>query len=216
MRNTFTICYLVLIITPLFFGCRGAVKEDNKEISSSSISLHVESEKYLAIDNKQSVVIWKVSNLLGSNSHTGYVSLSKGELNIENGRLVGGVAEIAMNTIQDEKHHSTNGLIEHLKEPDFFDVKKFPFSTFIISKSEPINVEENRVKGNLTIKEITHPVSFPAKIETKDGIVRMSGKLVIDRTKWDVRYKSRKFFDLVADQTISDSIEFNIKIVAKR
>ena len=99
---------------------------------------------------------------------------------------------------------------------DFFDVKKFPFSTFLISKLEPINVEENKVKGNLTIKGITHFVTFPAKIEAKNEIVKMSGKLVIDRTKWDVRYKSRKFFDLVADQTISDSIEFNIKIVAKR
>ncbi|WP_456312241.1 YceI family protein [Pseudomonas shirazensis] len=216
MRNSFTIRYLILVIIPLFFGCRGPVKEGSIEVLSSSVSLHVGSEKYLAIDKKQSVVIWKGSNLLGSNSHTGYVSISKGELKIENGQLVNGIAEIDMNTIQDDKHQSNNGLVEHLKDPDFFDVKKFPFSTFIISKSEPINVEENIVKGNLTIKGITHLVTFPAKIETKNGIVKMSGKLVIDRTKWDVRYKSRKFFDLVADQTISDSIEFNIKIVAKR
>ncbi|WP_255409830.1 YceI family protein [Flavobacterium sp. 2] len=78
--------------------------------------------------------------------------------------------------------------MEHLKDPDFFDVKKFPFSTFLISKLEPINVEENIVKGNLTIKGITHLVTFPAKIETKNGIVKMSDKLVIDRTKWDVKF----------------------------
>ncbi len=216
MRNSFTIRYLILVITPLFFGCRGPVKENNREASSSSISLHIGSEKYSAIDKKQSVVTWKGSNIIGSNSHTGYVSLSKGELKIENGQLSGGIAEIDMNTIQDEKHQSNNGLVEHLKEPDFFDVKKFPFSIFIISELEPINTEENRVKGNLTIKGITRPVAFPARIETKNGIVKMSGKLVIDRTKWDIRYKSRKFFDVVADQAISDSIEFNIKIVAKR
>ena len=53
-------------------------------------------------------------------------------------------------------------------------------------------------------------------MEVKDGIVKASGKLVIDRTKWDVRYKSGKFFDNLKDQAISDSIEFHIMIVAKK
>jgi hypothetical protein len=44
----------------------------------------------------------------------------------------------------------------------------------------------------------------------------MNSKLVIDRTKWGIRYKSGKFYDLLADQTMSDSIVFHIKIVAKK
>jgi hypothetical protein len=53
-------------------------------------------------------------------------------------------------------------------------------------------------------------------MEVKDGVIKADGRLVIDRTKWDVRYKSKKFYNLVADQIMSDSIEFNIKIVAKK
>ena len=100
----------------------------------------------------------------------------------------------------------------------FFDVKKFPFSTIAITRVASINVEDKEITGNLTIKGITHPVTFPVKMEMKDGIVKASasGKLVIDRTKWDVRYNSGKFFDNLKDQAISDSIEFNIKIVAKK
>jgi hypothetical protein len=52
-------------------------------------------------------------------------------------------------------------------------------------------------------------------MEVRDGIFKASGKLVIDRTKWDVRYKSGKFFDNLKDQAISDDIEFHITIVAK-
>jgi len=44
----------------------------------------------------------------------------------------------------------------------------------------------------------------------------MNGKLAIDRTLWDIRYQSGKFFDLIADRAISDSIEFDIKIIAKK
>jgi hypothetical protein len=62
----------------------------------------------------------------------------------------------------------------------------------------------------------THPVTFPAKMEIKDGLVKADGKLIIDRTDWGIRYKSGKFFDNLKNQAISDSIEFNIKIVAKK
>jgi hypothetical protein len=47
-------------------------------------------------------------------------------------------------------------------------------------------------------------------------ILNSFSKLAIDRTLWDVRYKSGKFFDNLKDQAIADSIEFNIKIVAKK
>ncbi|PXY43937.1 YceI family protein [Flavobacterium hydrophilum] len=216
MNNKLSITYLILIITPIVFSCRGPVKEENKNNTlASSLSVDAANEKYV-IDIKESVVTWKGSNLLGSNNHTGYVYISKGELIIKNGNLMGGTAEVDMNTIEDEKHGRNNGLVDHLKEPDFFDVKKFPSSTIVLSKAAPINSENRKVAGNLTIKGITQPVTFPAKMEIKDGIAKLNGRLVIDRTKWDIRYKSGKFYDLLADQTISDSIEFYIKIVAKR
>jgi len=212
MNNKLTL----LIIALSFFGCRGPVKEENKNNAlSSSLSLSIGNKKYV-IDTKESVVTWKGSMLIGSNSHTGYVYISKGELVIENGQLMGGTAEVDMNTIEDEKHSSDNGLINHLKDPDFFDVKKFPISTIVLTKVTSINTEDKKVTGNLTIKGITHPITFSAKTEVKNGIVKLNSKLVIDRTKWGIRYKSGKFYDLLADQTMSDSIEFYIKIVAKK
>jgi polyisoprenoid-binding protein YceI len=217
MNNKLSINYLILIIVPLFFGCRGPVKEENKNnASASTFSLHVGSEKYVIIDTKESVVIWKGSSLIGSNSHTGYIYISQGELLIENGQLMGGTVEIDMNTIEDETHESNNKLVDHLKDPDFFDVKRFPFSTIAITKVVPINGNTKKVTGNLTIKGITHPVTFPAKMIVKDGIVKANGKLAIDRTLWNVHYKSGKFYDLLANQTLSDSIEFHMNIVARK
>lgn len=215
MKNRLSTAYLILISAPFFFGCGGPVKEENKNsATASSLSLHVGNEKYVLIDTKESVVTWRGSNKFGP--HTGYVYISKGELMIETGQLVGGTVEVDMNTIEDKDHRSDNNLIKHLKDPDFFDVKKFPFSTIAITRFASINDENTEITGNLTIKGITHPVTFPAKMEVKDGAVKATGKLVIDRTRWDVRYKSGKFFDNLKDQAIADSIEFNIKIVAKK
>lgn len=215
MNNKPSITYLILIISPLFFGCGGPVTGKNKNnASASSISLHVGDEKYFIIDTKESVIAWTGSSVHGK--HEGYAYISKGELMIENGQLMGGTVEIEMNKMEGPGHLRDNNLINHLKGPEFFDVKKFPFSTITISRVASINVEDKEITGNLTIKGITQPVTFPAKMEMKDGIVNASCKLVIDRTKWDVRYKSGKFFDNLKDQAIADDIEFNIKIVAKK
>jgi polyisoprenoid-binding protein YceI len=218
MINKISLPYLILIIAPLFSALRESIVKENESYASASFvsSRHFGNEKYI-IDKKESVVTWKGSMLFASDrGHTGYVYISKGELMIEKGQLVGGTVEIDMNTVADKDHGSENNLVNHLKNPDFFDVKKFPISTFAITEVTSANGENIKVTGNLTIKGITHVVTFPAKIDVKGEIVNANGKVIIDRTKWDIRYKSGKFYDNLADETISDDIEFHMKIVAKK
>jgi polyisoprenoid-binding protein YceI len=218
MNNKRSRAYLILIIVPLFSACGGPVVQENESNASASFasSKHIGNEKYV-IDKKESMVTWKGSKLFASDQeHTGNVHISKGELMIENGQLVGGTVVVDMNTISDKDDGSENDLINHLKSPDFFDVKKFPTAAFAITRVASANGADINVTGNLTIKGITHAVTFPAKMEVKGGIVYANSKLIIDRTKWDVRYNSGKFYDNLADETISDDIEFQMKIVARK
>ena len=174
-------------------------------------------DKNIFIDTKESVLTWEGSMVFGfEEEHIGYVYISKGELMIEKDQLVGGTAEIDMNTIEYKDKESKNTPVKHLKSPDYFDVEKFPISTFSITKVAYAVRGNIKVTGNLTIKGITNPVTFPAKIEVKDRIVKANGKLVIDRTQWGIRYSSGKFYDNLADQAVSDEIEFLVKIVAKK
>jgi len=194
-----------------------------------------EDQKKYTIDTKQSAVVWKTSMLLaswegskflGDRSGTGEVDILKGELMIENRRLVGGTVEVDMNTIENfADQRSLNKL------PPFFDVKKFPVSTFSISKVETVNdgktegkngnmtiegVAAIKVTGNLTIEGITKAVTFPANMLFKDGMdgtVVMNGTLVIDRTDWGINYASEKH---LGEGTISDDVKLFIKVVAKK
>jgi high-affinity K+ transport system ATPase subunit B len=126
MKNKVSITHFILLIAPLFFGCGETVKEENKNNEpANSLSLHVGNEKYFIIDTKETVVTWKGSSVEGA--HTGYVCISKGELMIENGQLMGGTVEVDMSTIEGDDHRADNDLINHLKDPDFFDVKNSPF-----------------------------------------------------------------------------------------
>ena len=213
MKNKLSIAYFILIIAPLFFGCGGAVKEKNKNSASAgSVSF---GQKYI-VDTTESVLTWKGSMLLASEDHVGYVYISKGELMMEKGQLVGGTVEIDMNSIEYKDKEDKNTPVKHLKSSDYFDVEKFPISTIAITKVASVNSKTIEVTGNLTIKGVTLPVTFPVIMEVKEGILQANGKLIIDRTDWGIRYRSGKFYDDFADQIVSDDIEFHIKIVAKK
>ncbi|TCD00955.1 two-component regulator propeller domain-containing protein [Pedobacter psychroterrae] len=216
----------------IWFGsATGVYRYDGKTITDF---YNKEGQKKYIIDTKQSAVVWRGSMLLGSwegtrflgdGSHTGDVDILKGELLIENRRLVGGAVEVDMNTIENfVDQRSFNQL------PAFFDVKKFPVSTFSITKVETVSdgktegrngnmtiegVASIKVTGNLSIEGITKAVTFPANMLFKDGMdgtVVMNGTLTIDRTDWGIGYRSEKHFD----STFSDDVKIFIKIVAKK
>jgi polyisoprenoid-binding protein YceI len=216
MLNNKTIAYLILILTPLFSAYRVPLVYENNAAADFISSLSANAEKF-RIDTKESVVTWKCAMQLTPQSpHIGYVYISKGELIIEKDQLTGGTVEIDMNTIADKDHGSENSLVEHLKSPDFFEVQKFPTASFVITKVLQGTGQTIYVTGNLTIKGITNAVTFPATLDIKNGIATANGEVIIDRTQWNIRYKSGKFFFNLADEAISDSIALQMKIVAKK
>ena len=53
----------------------------------------------------------------------------------------------------------------HLKSPDFLDVEKYPTITFKSTKVEPSkDGTQAKVTGDLTIKDVTKPVTFEAEL----------------------------------------------------
>lgn len=207
--------YTVLLLLATF--CAPVAKENEKNASASLVSMEqVAGEKY-AVDKKESVITWKGSMVIADNgNHIGYVYMSKGELIINKNLLAGGTVEIDMNTIEYKDKENTNSPIHHLKSADYFDVYSFPISKFAITQVKSVSGGNIEVTGNLTIKDVTNALTFPAKIDVKDGVVTANGKVTLDRTQWGIRYRSGKFFDNLADQAVSDDIELDMKIVARK
>lgn len=101
----------------------------------------------------------------------------------------------------------------HLKNGDFFEVEKYPTATYkITSVKKNASKDYNFVvNGNLTVKGKTNPVSFPAKITAKNGVVTLeSDKFSFDRQKFDVAYKST-----MQDVLVKDDVDLKVKISVK-
>ena len=72
------------------------------------------------------------------------------------------------------------------------------------------------MEGNLTIKGITKNISFPVQIENNGDMIQVSSEpFTIDRTQWNVNFKSKSIFDDLGDKFINDEIELAIRVSAK-
>ena len=167
------------------------------------------------INTEESSVKWIGSKI--TESHEGTVNILKGSLAVNHGELSGGMIIIDMNSIlctdlKPEK--GGNKLVKHLKDEDFFNVKEFSTAEFKITRAVKGDGDTYKVLANLTIKGITHAISFAANIKFSDLNYIAKAKIKIDRTKWDIRYGSGRFFDNLGDRMIKDEIEFEVSLLS--
>ncbi len=190
-----------------FLGTAGLIAEN----------LHVD---VYQVDVANSSAHWFAAKFTGK--HEGTVRISGGEINSNHGQLTGFV-EIDMTSIKDTdlKDEKMNAkLTNHLKSEDFFDAAKYPKSKFVITSIVPLKaVEEgatHKVSGNLTIKDKTNPISFDATLIVQSNKITCVGSAVVDRSKFDVRYGSKTFFEDIGDKVIYDEFTIKFNLIATR
>ncbi len=180
--------------------------------------LSVKAETYKANTTK-SEITWNGKKVTGE--HFGKVPLKEGSFTLDGNKLTGAqfVADLSALTVEDIKDAEFNGkLVGHLKSDDFFSTDKHPNATFVLTKATAKTAQTFDVTGNLTIKGITKPVTFPVTIKTDANGSTVEGKITVDRSKYDIKYSSKSFFDANAlgDKMIYDDFTLDFKIAAAK
>jgi polyisoprenoid-binding protein YceI len=184
-------------------------------------ALHQNKQK-VKIDTEKSKITWTGRNL--GNLHFGYLQLSNGEIEITDGKIKGGEFTIDMNSIacEDIKDSPMNKmLVEHLLSADFFETARFPQATFKITSAELLKnaspgSPNYKITGDLTMKEITNPITFNAVIGwNTEATFFAQAAFEIDRTKWNVMYGSGRFFERLGMHLVNDYITLQLFITAK-
>ena len=169
-------------------------------------------------DNKKSNVKWTGSKVIGD-SHYGNISISKGTIMMDHGKLVAANFVIDMKSmtctdIESEKYNQK--LIDHLKNDDFFDVEKFPTAEFKMITSKKIAEGKHSVTGELSVKNFKDIVKLELDVTERNNTLSASGKFNFDRTKFDVIYGSGTFFDNLGDKAINNEVSIQFNIVANK
>lgn len=169
-------------------------------------------------NTEKSAINWKGFKPTGS--HTGTIAVSNGTVNVNDGVIESGNFTIDMSSItvtdipmEEEGNAKLKG---HLTSADFFNVEKFPTAKFEVTGLETVE-GKTMLSGNLTMKEKTNNISFPVTTSMDgDNMTLTSETFTIDRSKWNVEYGSKSFFDNLGDKFINDDIELTVTLVANK
>ncbi len=152
------------------------------------------------------IINWKGSKIT-TDSHEGTLEISKGLLNFEGNTLVGGTFTVDMNSMvcTDLSGGSAARLVGHLKSDDFFGVEEHPEATLVITNAEKTDDGYN-VTGDFTIRGITHAENFVIELDGN----KATANLEIDRSKYNVKFRSGTFFENLGDKLIKDGLELRV------
>ncbi len=162
-----------------------------------------------------STVAWEGKRV--ASGHNGTIDFKSGTMRVNNGQVTTGVFEIDMTTIKCTDIADANSnqrFINHLNSDDFFSVATHSSSRMTITGVKQVSGNNYEYSGNLTIKGITHPITFNATTEIAGSKLTASGKMVIDRAKYDVKFGSGRFFENLGDRLILDEFTLDFTLVA--
>lgn len=159
----------------------------------------------------QSNIDWVGRKVTGA--HNGTITIKAGEVILNDGRLVGGkfIVDTTSIKILDVTDLTLNTQFwGHLASDDFFSSEKYPEAILEIT-----SVAGNHVEGNLTIKDITNPIAFDIDLNVTGDVLTATGLVVVDRTKYGMKFRSGNFFQNLGDTLIYNDFELNVNITAK-
>jgi hypothetical protein len=184
------------------------IEVDTRAIQSLSLSdfnisdVAEEEKTYLNIEN--STLVWIGENKLRNVQHTGELDFKSDSYVVldENGQISSGLIQVDMTTLRG--NNEPQGLINHLRSNDFFDVEKYNNARLDIISSDGANVE-----ALLTIKDITQEVDFV--LSQNEGV--FTGLLSFDRSLWNISTLSRSFFSNLGDSIVEDMIVLDFTVI---
>ena len=171
----------------------------------------------LQVDLVNSQINWIGRKVTGEHSGTlnlsgGWVVLDKNSIN--SGKFIFDMASISNTDIESPEWKQK--LEDHLKSEDFFHTDSFPHAILEIKGRQSLIIENSKksdqILADLTIRGITHEIKFPIDLTQSQNNFNAEGSVDIDRTLYNIQYKSGKFFDELGDKLIYDNFTVQFKV----
>jgi len=188
----------------LFLAACGGSSSD-KAATGDQQEAAAQTGSALTIDTTATTVSWKAAHKGGMAPRWGVIKVTSGSLSVDKDSLTGGEFVVNMASLKvdsasvTEKDKKATDLEGHLKSADFFDVAKYPTAKFVITKVEEYDAAKQKslldganrlISGNLTLRDSTVNITFPAKVEISETGVTAAAKFTIDRSAWGISYKT--------------------------
>lgn len=239
MKKFFTVIGLLILILvgySIWGGAKMYKEEQSTKQAQMEIQTEIEEKKIenfdgtYVLDTKTSEVVWTgKKKIIKEWIDKGTIAVKSGDVTIKeslgdwqgtSGKIVFDMTTITSNKAGTKDTGGSTKLDTHLKSPDFFDIVKFPESSFVLTG---VTKKDNGfdLSGDLTIKGVTKPITLASIkeihfVEGTNQYIEARGSVSFNRTDFGVRYGSDSFFDNLGDNIIEDEVTLELLLVAKK
>ncbi|MDP6400837.1 MAG: YceI family protein [Candidatus Marinimicrobia bacterium] len=209
--------FKIVVIAALSIFLLSCAKERKKPAEGSNQSnnatIPIIREGNYTVNVDSSTIKWTGKEIT-TDSHYGTLGLKQGAVEVSTAGIVSGNVVVDMNSIQclDMTGRGKTKLEGHLRSDDFFGVQSFPEAALSFTSLSAETSGEIHFTGDLTIKNITHPITFSGLIHQSGNNYSATINFSFDRTLYDVKYRSGKYFKDLGDKLILDDIDISAKI----
>jgi len=209
--------FKIVVIAALSIFLLSCAKERKKPAEGSNQSnnatIPIIREGNYTVNVDSSTIKWTGKEIT-TDSHYGTLGLKQGAVEVSTAGIVSGNVVVDMNSIQclDMTGRGKTKLEGHLRSDDFFGVQSFPEAALSFTSLSAGTSGEIHFTGDLTIKNITHPITFSGLIHQSGNNYSATINFSFDRTLYDVKYRSGKYFKDLGDKLILDDIDISAKI----
>ena len=225
---------LCFVITILTIACSQEDGKKEAKVSEELVVSSYEDAEVYALDTITSFITWTGRKPIGK--YSGTMSIGKGSIAVKDGEIVGGETVIDIHSIEVLNLEGVNKqkFMRHLKSADFFDVAVYPTAIFRIvavemyahthetlTDSAVASSATHLITGNLTMKDKTRSITFPAQIQLKNNTLTTKADFMLDLTLWGVLEayeKGKRLLDklknLIKDVIIHDKVKISLFIEA--
>jgi polyisoprenoid-binding protein YceI len=212
----------IAMLSIITYSCADAPKGDDAKITDEQKASDATGVTF-AVDTADSRIRFNGRGV-GKN-HPGVFKLSSGSVAVAGNQITGGdfVINIKSMDLEQKGGMFDSKLRPHLMSGDFFDADKFGTAKFEITKVEPYQRSASdtsiveganfSVSGNLTLKDVTKNITFPARIDLDDNTLKAKGNFDIDRRQWNMNYGNDK---TLGDKFISETVNIELNLLAKK
>ena len=208
ISNKFTKYCLITSFFALPFSAIAQSSNSSSELKVNSLVAEADAPQSYVVDQDHSKVTFEVAHLVIS-SVTGEFKKFKGTFKFNPQDF--SQTQIEATAEASSVDTSVKKRDDHLKSPDFFDVKKYPTMTFKSTSAKKTGDNTFDLMGDITIRGVTKPTTFKitykGQIKSKDKITQaFKGTTEINRKDFGVNFQNI----VEAGPVVGDTVTINI------
>ena len=173
------------------------------------IGLQVMHSQEFVLNPKKSSLTWTGKAAFNSYSLTGTIEPQQGTLSFTEKTISSLKIVIDMKSLD----HENKDLKKHLRSEDFFEVKTYPTSEFIVQNPSELKDGEATISGTLTVKDKMNSEKIPVSIQRSGSEIVLTFECSIDRTKYGVNHNSPSIFKRLKENAIADNFVLKGRLV---